>query len=67
MVLTILSWLNLDAQHGLFKLTMKSNVVQAIAEIMVITFANVNFVIVDSFVHMWWVIHSSQLLFHFFS
>jgi hypothetical protein len=48
MVPTILSWLNLDAQHGHFKLKMKSNVAQAMAEIMVITFDNVNLVIVDS-------------------
>jgi hypothetical protein len=48
MVPTILSWLNLDAQHGHFKLKMKSNVAQAMAEIMVVTFDNVNLVIVDS-------------------
>jgi hypothetical protein len=36
------------------------------AEIMVITFDNVNLVIVDSLMHVWWVIHSSQLLFHSF-
>jgi hypothetical protein len=49
---TILSWLNLDAQHGLFKLTMKSNVAQAMAEIMDVIFDNVSLVIVDSLVQM---------------
>jgi hypothetical protein len=66
MLLTILSWLNLDAQHGLFKLKMNSNVAQAMGKIMVITFDNVNLVIVDSLLHVWGVIHSSQLLFHSF-
>ncbi len=53
MALTSLSWLNLDAQ--------------AMAEIMVITFDSVNLVIVDSLMHIWQLIHSSQLLFHSFS
>jgi hypothetical protein len=47
MVLMILSRCELDVQHGLFKLTMKSNSTQAMVEIMAFAFDKVNPTIVN--------------------
>jgi len=46
MVPMILSRWELGVQHGLFKLTMKSNSTQAMAEIMALAFDKVNHIIV---------------------
>jgi hypothetical protein len=59
MVPSILSSLDLDVQLSLFKLTMKSNVVEAMAKVMAFTFDKVNLTIVNPFTHMWRVIHAS--------
>ncbi len=62
MVPAIFSSWYLDAQQGLFKLTMKSNIVQAMAEVVVLAYDKVNPTIINPLTCMWWVIHASQLL-----
>jgi hypothetical protein len=62
----ILSRWDLDAQQCLFKLTMKSNVLQAMVALMALAFEKANPNIVNLIKRMWHVIHSSQLLFHIF-
>jgi hypothetical protein len=49
MVLAIFSSWDLDAQQSLFKLTMKSNVAQAMAEIMAFASNKVNPTIINPF------------------
>ncbi len=66
MVLAILSSWDLNAQQNMFKLTMKSNDAQAMAEILALTFNKVNPTIINPLTCMWWVIHASQLLFNDF-
>jgi hypothetical protein len=63
---TILSSWGLDAQQGLFKLTMKFNTIQAMIEIVTLAFDKVNPTIINPVTHMWRVIHASQLLFNVF-
>ncbi len=53
---------DLDVQQGLFKLTMKSNIVQAIVEVVVFTSDKVNPTIINPLTWIWWVIHASKLL-----
>jgi hypothetical protein len=62
MVPTILSSWDLDAQQGLFKLTMKSNATQAMVEVVALTSNKVNLTIINPLTCMWQVIHASQLL-----
>ncbi len=62
MVPTIISCWDLDVQQGLFKLTMKSNVVQAMAKIIVCASDKVNVTIINPLTHMWGVIYASQFL-----
>ncbi len=59
---TILSGWDLDAQQGLFKLTMKSNGTQTMVEIVALAFDKVNPTIINPLTHMCRVIHGSQLL-----
>jgi hypothetical protein len=63
---TILSGWDLDAQQGLFKLTMKSNATQAMVEIVTLAFDKVSPTIINPLTHMWRVIYASQLLFNVF-
>jgi hypothetical protein len=51
MVLAILLGLNLDAQQGLFKLTMKSKATQAMAKVVTLASNKVNLIIVNPFTH----------------
>jgi hypothetical protein len=53
MVLAILSSWDLNAQQSMFKLTMKSNDAQAMAEIVALTFNKVNPTIINPFTCMW--------------
>ncbi len=62
MVPTILWGWDLDVQQGLFKLTMKSNVAQAMVEVMALASNKVNPTIINPLTRMWQVIHASQLL-----
>ncbi len=57
----LLSW-DLDAQQVLFKLTMKSNIVQAMVEVVALAFDKVNPTNINPLTCMWQVIHASQLL-----
>jgi hypothetical protein len=66
MVHAILLGGDLNSQQGLFKLTMKSNITQAMAEIMAFAFNKVNPTIIHPLTYMWPVIHASQLLFNDF-
>lgn len=66
MVLAILLGLNLDAQQGLFKLTMKSNATQAMVKVVTLASNKVNLINVNPFTHMWQTICGSQLLSHAF-
>jgi hypothetical protein len=59
MVLTILSGWDLDVQQGLFKLTMKSNIVQTMVEVVALAFDKVNPTIINPLTRMWRVIHAS--------
>jgi hypothetical protein len=52
----------LDAQQGLFKLTMKSNATQAMVEVVALAFNKVNVTIINRLTCMWGVMHASQLL-----
>jgi len=52
-VLAILSGQDLDVQQGLFKLTMKSNIVQAIVEVVVFTSDKVNPTIINPLTCIW--------------
>jgi len=52
MVLAILLGLNLDAQQGLFKLTMKSNATQAMVKVVTLASNKVNLINVNPFTHM---------------
>jgi hypothetical protein len=52
MVPRILLGCNLDAQHGLFKLTIKSNVVQTMVEKVGFAFDKANPIIVIPFIHL---------------
>ncbi len=56
----------MDVQQGLFKLTMKSNVAQAMAEVMALASNKVNPTIINPLTRMWQVIHASHLLFNAF-
>jgi hypothetical protein len=49
----------LDAQQGLFKLTMKLNATQAMVEIVALASDKVNPTIINPLTHMWRVIHAS--------
>jgi hypothetical protein len=53
MVPTILLGWDLNYQQGLFKLTMKSNITQAMAEIMALTSNKVNPTIINLLTCMW--------------
>jgi hypothetical protein len=53
MVPAIFSSWYLDAQQGLFKLTMKSNIVQAMAEVVVLAYDKVNPTIINPLTCMW--------------
>jgi len=53
MVLTIFSGWDLDVQQGLFKLTMKFNVAQAMAEVMDFASNKVNPTIVNPLTRLW--------------
>ncbi len=53
MVLRILLGCNLDAQHGLFKLIVKFNIVQTMVEEMAFEFDKANPIIVNPFTHLW--------------
>jgi len=53
MVLAILSSWDLNAQQNMFKLTMKSNDAQAMAEILALTFNKVNPTIINPLTCMW--------------
>jgi hypothetical protein len=53
MVPKILLGCNLDAQHGLFKLTVKINVVQTMVEEVTFAFNKANPIIVNPFTHLW--------------
>jgi hypothetical protein len=61
MVPTILLGWDLDVQQGLFKLTMKSNAAEAMAEVVALAF-DINLTIINPLTHMWQVIYASQLL-----
>jgi hypothetical protein len=50
---SILSSWDLDVQQGLFKLTTKSNIVQAMAKVMALRFDKVNRTIINPLTHMW--------------
>jgi hypothetical protein len=52
-VLAILSGWDLDAQQGLFKLTMKSNFVQAMCKVATLAFDKTNPIIVNSLTCLW--------------
>jgi hypothetical protein len=52
MVPTILSGWDLNAQQGLFKLTMKSNIVQAMFEVVALAFDKVNPTNINPFTRM---------------
>ncbi len=62
MVLAIISCWNWDAQQGLFKLTMNSNVAHAMVEVMALASDKINPTIINPLTCMWRVIHVSQLL-----
>jgi len=66
MVLAIIFEWDLDAQQGLFKLTMKFNAVQAKAKVSTLVINKVNPHIVNPFIRLWKVINTSQLLSHTF-
>ncbi len=66
MVPAILWAWDLDVQQGLFKLTMKSNIAQTMAEVKALAFNKVNPTIINPFTCMRQVIHASQLLFNAF-
>ncbi len=66
MVLVVLSGWHLDAQQGLFKLTMKSNAYQVMAEVVVLVVDKVNPRIVNPLTRLWKVINVSHLLSHTF-
>jgi hypothetical protein len=53
MVPAILSGWDLDAQQGLFKLTIKSNTIQAMAEIVAFASNKVNPTIINPLTCMW--------------
>jgi hypothetical protein len=53
MVSTILLGWDFDAQKGLFNLTMKSNVAQAMTEVVALAFDKVNPTIINPFTCMW--------------
>jgi hypothetical protein len=53
MALAILLRRELDAQQGLFKLTMKFDFVQTMVEIVALGFDKVKHTIVNSFMHIW--------------
>jgi hypothetical protein len=53
MVHRILLRCNLDAQHDLFKLIIKSNVVQTMVEEVAFAFNKANPIIVNPFIHLW--------------
>jgi len=55
----------LDAQQGLFKLTMKSNAAQAMVEVMALAYDKIIPTIINPLTCMWRVINASQLLFAF--
>jgi hypothetical protein len=44
---------DLDVQQGLFKLTMKSNIAQAMVEVMALASNKVNPTIINPFTRMW--------------
>ncbi len=52
MVPTILSGWDLNAQQGLFKLTMKSNIVQAMVEVVALASKKVNLTNINPLTHM---------------
>ncbi len=64
MVPAILWAWDLDVQLGLFKLTMKSNIVQAMAKVMALASNKVNPTIINPFTRMRQVIHAWHLLFN---
>jgi hypothetical protein len=66
MVPTIIFKWDLDAQQGLFKLIMKSNATQVMAEISTLIINKVNPQIVNPFTRLWKVINAFQLLSHTF-
>lgn len=53
MVPKILLGCNLDAQHGLFKLIVKINVVKTVVEKVTFTFDKANPIIVNPFTNLW--------------
>jgi hypothetical protein len=61
----LLGW-GFNSQQGLFKLTMKSNITQAMAEIVALASNKVNPTTINPLTCMWRVIHASQLLFNDF-
>ncbi len=61
-VLDVLSSWDLDAQQGLFKLTMKSNASQAIVEVVALATDKVNPQIVNLFICLWNVINAFHLV-----
>ncbi len=62
----ILAW-DLNVQNGLFKLTMKSNVVQAMAKVVALVTNQTNLIFFNPFTLLWQVIHASQILSHSFA
>jgi len=59
---TILFGRDLDVQQGLFKLTMKSNAIQAMVEVSQLIIDKVNPQIVNPLTHLWKVINAYQLM-----
>ncbi len=62
MVLVVISSWDLDAQQGLFKLTMKSNASQTIVEVVAFAIDKVNPQIVNLLICLWNVINASHLV-----
>lgn len=66
MVPIVLSGWDLDAQQGLFKFTMKSNAIQAMAKVATMVVDKVQLQIVDPLICLWKIINVFQLMFHTF-
>ncbi len=66
MVPSILSTWDFNVQHSFFKLTTKSNVTQAIMEVVALAVDKINPIFAKPFTQLWWVIHASQLLSQYF-
>ncbi len=52
-IVAIFSSWDLDVQHGLFMLTMKSKSIQAMSEVVAFTTNKINHIIINPLTHLW--------------